>query len=172
MNPIFLLVMGVSGCGKTTVAHRIAQKIDAEFLEGDDFHSRGNKAKMAAGIPLTDEDRRPWLDHISQAVKTRLKEGKSVILACSALKQSYRDRILSQIRELSDWHILYLRGNFDQIKARMDARNHEYMTSTLLRSQFDTLEGPVEDERTRILSTSLSPEQIALDILAWIDHSN
>ncbi len=168
MPPIFLVVMGVSGCGKTTVAEALASRIGGIFLEGDAFHPPASKAKMGAGIPLTDEDRWPWFDTLATEARKAIDAGKSPVLACSALKRRYREHLF---RGFQEHRLVYLRGSYELIKARMDARQHEYMTSTLLRSQFDALEEPEPGPATLILSIERTPQQLVADILAWLDDA-
>lgn len=165
MKPLFLIIMGVSGCGKTTVADRVAAEIGGVFLEGDAFHPPANKAKMGAGIPLTDEDRWPWFDLLIAEARKALASGKSPVLACSALKQRYREHLFEGF---PDCRLVYLEGSYELIKGRMDARQHEYMTSTLLRSQFDALEVPQPGPGTLILSIEQAPEELVRQIVAWL----
>ncbi len=163
--PVFVVVMGVSGSGKTTVAEGVAAAIGGTFLEGDDFHPPGNKAKMGAGIPLEDEDRWPWFDRLAAAAKARLSEGKSPVLACSALKRRHRERLL---RDIPEHRLVHLRGGYGLIKDRMDARQHEYMTSDLLQSQFDALEEPEPGPATLVLSIEDQPDEIVRKAVAWL----
>jgi carbohydrate kinase (thermoresistant glucokinase family) len=126
--------MGVSGCGKSTVGALLARKLGVEFLDADEFHPQENVAKMAAGVPLTDEDRRPWLERLNAELRKR----EDVVLACSALKQSYRDALA----EGADCRFVHLRGSIDLIRSRLADRRHRYMPASLLESQFATLEPP------------------------------
>jgi len=130
-----ILVMGVSGSGKSTVAEALATKLGIPLLEGDDYHSQSNVDKMAAGIPLQDEDRWPWL----KALHTAVSELPACVLACSALKESYRE-VLTDGDGIDT--IIYLKGSADVIGARMAARKNHFMSTDLLQSQFDTLEEP------------------------------
>ena len=127
--------MGVSGAGKTTLGKLLAQRLNCEFLDGDDWHPPENVAKMAAGIPLEDSDRWPWLDRLNRL----LRERTSAVLACSALKQAYRDRLAAG---LARCEFVYLQGSFDLIRERIAARQHRYMPDSLLASQFAVLEPP------------------------------
>ena len=138
-----LVVMGVSGSGKTTVAELLAKKLSWPFMEGDRLHPPGNVEKMRQGIPLTDADRWPWLDQIGEELKSWRAAGKSGVLTCSALKRAYRDRIRSA---RADVCFIYIKGSEALIAARVAARHHEYMPASLLRSQFDALEEPTPDE--------------------------
>jgi gluconokinase len=133
-----IILMGVSGAGKTTVGQALAQELRWRFADGDDFHSAANIAKMHAGIPLTDEDRAPWLQSLRNAITAWLAAGENVVLACSALKASYRD--LLQVSP--DVRFVYLHAGFELIAERLAARKGHYMNPDLLRSQFDTLEEP------------------------------
>ncbi len=127
--------MGVSGSGKTTIGKLLAERLGCEFLDGDDFHPPQNVAKMASGTPLTDEDRLPWLEGLNE----KIREKKAAVLACSALKQSYRD-ILT--RGLPSCRFVHLRGSLGLIRARLEERRHRYMPASFLESQFAALEPP------------------------------
>ena len=141
-NGTALVVMGVSGSGKTTVAELLAKQLGWPFMEGDRLHPPANVEKMRQGIPLTDTDRAPWLDRIGEELKSWAAVGKSGVLTCSALKRAYRDRIRSA---RPDARFIYIRGSEALIGARVAARHHEYMPASLLRTQFDTLEEPTPD---------------------------
>jgi len=134
---MIVLVMGVSGSGKNTVGEPLAQRLGWKFIDGDDYHPPENVKKMAAGIPLQDEDRWPWLDRLNGM----LRQEKNVVLACSALKEAYRRRLLSGI---ADCAIVHLRGSFELIRSRVEQRRHRYMPASLLQSQFETLEPPAK----------------------------
>jgi gluconokinase len=139
---VALVVMGVSGSGKTTLAAQLSVAINAEFHDADDYHDEANIAKMREGVALTDEDRAPWLARLNALLRTRTSEGGSTVLACSALRASYRDAIANEIANLR-W--VFLDGEFETIAARIRARSADsdhYMPESLLRSQFDTLERP------------------------------
>jgi gluconokinase len=142
-NGFALVVMGVSGSGKTTVAELLAKQLDWPFMEGDRLHPPANVEKMRQGTPLNDADRWPWLDQIGEELKSWAAAGKSGVLTCSALKRAYRDRIRSA---RPDVRFIYIKGSEALISARVAARHHEYMPASLLRSQFDTLEEPTPDE--------------------------
>ena len=135
------VVMGVSGSGKTTIGSAAAARLGWEFLDGDDFHPPENVAKMSAGKPLTDEDRWPWLDQLNAELREREARGESAMLACSGLKQAYRDRLS---RGLTDWRLVFLDGSFELLRQRMKGRKHRYMPASLLQSQFATLERPAD----------------------------
>jgi len=132
--------MGVSGSGKTTVGQALAKQLNFEFSDGDDFHSEANRAKMHSGQALTDEDRQPWLETIATHIKSWLVEQKNVVLACSALKESYRRTLIGDAEKRIP--ILFLDGTFECLHDRMLRRHHPFMNASLLQSQFDTLEKP------------------------------
>lgn len=154
--------MGVSGCGKTTVAAGVAQAEGWTLLEGDSFHPPENVAKMAAGTPLTDEDRWPWLHSIAARIDELRSAGQSAVLACSALKRVYRDILIG---DRPDVVLVYLRGTHDLIYTRMKARQHHYMPVTLLDSQFATLEEPGVDEKPIVVDCAESPEEEVADVI-------
>jgi gluconokinase len=158
-----LIVMGVSGSGKTTVAELIAKRLGWPFVEGDRLHPKANVEKMRRGIPLTDADRWPWLDRIGEELKRWAAEGRSGIMTCSALKRAYRDRIRSA---RPDARFVYLKGSLALIEARVAARHHEYMPASLLKSQFDTLEEPAPDEPVVTIDADASPEEEATAAIA------
>jgi gluconokinase len=137
---MIVVLMGVCGCGKTTVGRALAAAQGWAFHDADAFHSRANIAKMAAGQPLTDEDRWPWLDSMASAMGAILARGEHAVFACSALREAYRERL----RRAGDVRFVFLDGDFDTIAARLASRTHEYMPATLLASQFATLEVPVD----------------------------
>jgi gluconokinase len=140
-QPLAIIIMGVSGCGKTTVGKLLSERTGIEFLDGDDFHSPANKQKMANGLPLNDDDRAGWLTGLADLLKDRLSRGKSTILACSALKQKYRDILHVQPGNV---RFVYLKGSYDDIYKRMKTRSDHYMKAGMLRSQFETLEEPAD----------------------------
>jgi len=138
---MIVIVMGVTGVGKTSVGQLVAQRAGWPFHDADDFHSTANVDKMRAGIPLTDEDRWPWLDRLNALLRDAEAKGESAVLACSALKQRYRDRLEQGLHDVR-W--VYLHGTADLITARLQARKGHYMNPALLQSQFDALEAPRE----------------------------
>jgi gluconokinase len=133
------IVMGVSGCGKTTIGKGAAEKLGFAFADGDDFHSQANKDKMHAGHPLTDEDRLPWLETLAGKIKEWLSEGQNTILACSALKEWYRKILVQDPDRVA---FVFLDGSYELFSERLVHRNHPFMNNALLKSQFDTLEKP------------------------------
>lgn len=134
----FFVVMGVSGSGKTTVGQALAGRLNCPFYDGDDFHPPANVAKMASGTPLNDADRAPWLARLTELLENHVGKGETAVLACSALKQTYRE----QLRVSPNVQFVYLAGSFDLIWQRMSARADHYMKADMLRSQFATLEPP------------------------------
>ena len=167
-NVIAIIVMGVSGCGKTTVAELIARNLSLAFRDGDSFHPPANIAKMSAGVPLTDEDRWPWLAAMAGWITDNRKRGETVVLACSALKRAYRDRLRDGH---GDVRFVFLNGTKAQIAARLTARKGHYMPSTLLDSQLATLEPPEEDERPVTLSITQPPEALAAAAIAALKET-
>ncbi len=155
------LVMGVSGCGKTTVAAGVAQRLGWKLLEGDAFHPPSNVAKMASGTPLTDEDRWPWLRAIASAAAGEA----SAVIACSALKRAYRD-VLKAGRD--DVVIVYLKGSRELIGARLAARKGHFMPPGLLDSQFATLEEPGAEENPLIVPINDLPETLIETVIAGL----
>lgn len=133
------IIMGVSGSGKTTVGRALAERLGWEFIDADTYHPPANIDKMSRGIPLQDEDRKPWLETLAELLRNRHKQHRSAVLACSALKQSYRD-ILSKSSTQPIW--IYLRGSHELFLQRMKLRPNHYMKPEMLDSQFDVLEEP------------------------------
>ena len=144
MLPTVIVVMGVSGCGKTTVARLLAQRLGWRFAEADEFHSAANVEKMRSGIPLDDQDRAPWLAAIARYIDEARASAKPSVVTCSALKRRYRDVIVGSRPDVA---LVYLKGEHDTIAGRLAARKHHYMPASLLRSQFGALEEPGADEK-------------------------
>ncbi|KQM74647.1 gluconate kinase [Pedobacter sp. Leaf216] len=140
----FIILMGVSGSGKTVIGKALAPRLNAEFIDGDNLHSQRNVDKMASGIPLTDADRLDWLQLIAKVGREHAAHGTTCIIACSALKKAYRDLLRTDNVSI---RFVYLKGSFDLIHNRITNRSHQYMPSSLLKSQFDTLEEPQTDEQ-------------------------
>ncbi|MBY4633044.1 gluconokinase [Rhizobium croatiense] len=138
--PLAVVVMGVSGCGKSSVGAGIAARNGVRFVEGDQLHPAANVEKMAQGIPLTDADRLPWLDRIGDEIKTAQKRPQGLVISCSALKRSYRDRL----RQAAGGRLafVFLEGSRDLLLSRMQARQGHFMPASLLDSQLQTLEPP------------------------------
>lgn len=137
------IIMGVSGCGKSTVGQALADALDCPFYDGDDFHPPENVAKMASGNPLNDDDRAPWLAALHDLLLAHAQKGETAVLACSALKKKYREQLWSGNDTVV---FVYLQGDFDLIWERMQMRQNHYMKAEMLQSQFDTLEVPGEQE--------------------------
>jgi gluconokinase len=150
---MIIVLMGVAGCGKTTVGKLLSQSLNWEFIDADDFHSAESIDKMTRGIPLDDADRRPWLEKLHTLIQENLESGRNAIVACSALKHSYRDMLLIDERV----RLVYLKGSYELIATRLRVRADHYMNPALLRSQFETLEEPAD---ALIIDVALSPEMI------------
>jgi gluconokinase len=134
-----ILIMGVSGSGKTTIGNDLASELDWKFRDADEFHSAANIEKMRQGIPLNDDDRRPWLQALRQAIDEALQSNANLILACSALKAAYRQVLGEPSDQIKS---VYLKGSFEMIEQRIKQRQGHYMKANLLRTQFDALEEP------------------------------
>lgn len=157
-----VVVMGVSGSGKTTVAAMLAGRLQCAYLEGDDFHPAGNVQKMRGGTPLTDEDRLPWLRRIAVEIDSWRAAGASGVLTCSALKRAYRDIIVGDRPEVT---LVYLKGSRELIQHRMTARHEHFMPVALLDSQFATLQEPTADEKPIIVDVGPAPAEIADEVV-------
>jgi len=155
-----LVIMGVSGSGKSTVAGILAGQLGWDLEEGDDLHPPANVAKMHAGIPLTDEDRWPWLESVAAWIREHTAAGLPGIITCSALKRIYRDRMRGD-------HVVFvhLAGDKDVIERRLSARLDHFMPTTLLDSQIDTLEPPGSDENTLVVNLGRRPAELAAEII-------
>ena len=151
-----VVVMGVSATGKTTVAEQLAEELDCEFVEGDSLHPRQNIEKMEHGIPLTDEDRWPWLQAIAELVAVRDHEGTSTVVTCSALKRSYRN----VLRDAAPTFFVHLHAPFEVLEQRMQLRTKHFMPKSLLRSQFDTLEDLGDDEEGVVVDVSPPVDEV------------
>jgi carbohydrate kinase (thermoresistant glucokinase family) len=157
-----LLLMGVSGSGKTTVALELQRLLGWPFQEGDDMHPPANVEKMRAGHPLDDADRLPWLEAIAHWIDARLAAGEPGIITCSDLKRSYRRITLGDRKGVT---LVYLCGDERLIGERIAQRHHRYMPPTLLRSQFETLEEPTPDEHALVVPIGASVQETAIDLL-------
>lgn len=155
--PSVLIVMGVSGSGKTTVAALLAGRLGWEYGDADDFHPAANVRKMHGGTPLTDEDRWPWLATMAAWIDATRAVGRHGVLACSALKRAYRDVLVGS---RSDVRLVYLRGDKALIASRQAARHNHFMPASLVDSQFATLEEPGPEERPFTLSVAPQPPDI------------
>jgi len=149
-----IILMGVSGSGKTTIGQRLAQALGWPFYDGDQFHPRANVDKMQQGMPLTDEDRWPWLQALRAHIETCIQQAVSAVLACSALKQVYRDYLRIDEAEVK---LVYLKGDYDLIHERLAQRHGHFMPPGLLASQFAALEEP---ERAVVVDIGPPPEAI------------
>jgi gluconokinase len=158
-----VVVMGVSGAGKSTVGKLIAARLGCPFRDADSFHPKANIQKMASGQPLTDEDRWPWLKAIAAWIAEHRAAGTSCVVTCSALKRAYRDIVTGKQR--ADVRLVYLKGDFELIEARLKARKGHFMPPELLRSQFAALEEPAPDEHAITVSIDAIPEGIAASVL-------
>jgi len=150
---MFIVLMGVTGSGKTTIGRKLARSLGWKYFDADDFHSAANVGKMRSGVPLNDQDRTPWLESLQRLIQNSLANNEPAILACSALKQSYRDVLLVDERV----KFVYLKGDYSLIKKRLTARSNHYMNPALLDSQFQTLEEPEGVLKVDIQS---SPDEI------------
>jgi gluconokinase len=155
-KPMHVVVMGVSGTGKTTVAEQLAEELGCEFIEGDSLHPRQNIEKMEHGIPLTDEDRWPWLEAIAEMVAVKEHEGVSTVVTCSALKRRYRDLL----RNAAPSFFVHLDAPFEVLLDRMQRRTKHFMPASLLQSQFDTLEPLDEDEEGAVVDVSPPVDEV------------
>ena len=164
-SPRALIVMGVSGSGKSTIATALAERLGWTFEDGDKFHPASNVAKMSAGHPLTDEDRWPWLQAIADEIDRVCQSGGRVVIACSALKRAYRDLL---VHGRSDVRIVYLDGSQPLIADRLARRKGHFMPPGLLDSQFKTLERPQADERPIIVSIDAPVEAIVGNIVSHL----
>jgi gluconokinase len=166
ITPSALVVMGVSGSGKSTIADRLAARLGWRYVDGDKFHPPANVAKMSAGHPLTDEDRWPWLQAIADEIDRTCKANQHAVVVCSALKHAYRDILVHGRRDV---RIVFLNGTQDLIAGRLAARKGHFMPPGLLTSQFRTLEPPQPDERPITVSIDASVEAIVDDIMRQLN---
>lgn len=155
--------MGVSGSGKTTVGKALAEALDWSFIEGDQFHSRANVDKMAKGIPLNDEDRAAWLDSLRTEIEKHLSKGRAAVVACSALKHSYREKL----RVDEQVQFVFLNIPFDVANERLSKRKGHFMPASLLESQFETLQQPQGDDSIYVDAQN-SPDQIVKEVVAQL----
>ncbi len=159
-----IVVMGVSGSGKSTVGRALAGALGWEFYDGDDFMPAVNVAKMASGTPLTDGDRFPWLDFLQNLIAEKTASGESLVLACSSLKEIYRERLRQSSPNII---FVHLTGDYDLLKFRLEARPGHFMKAGMLESQFETLEVP---KNAIVVDVAGSVDEIVEDILKQLDH--
>ena len=154
-----IVVLGPMGCGKTTIGTLLAEKLGWNFADADDYHPEANKIKMGSGVPLDDSDREPWLAILKNLIDDHLHKDQGLVLACSALKEKYRDLLGI---DNNDVHSVFLKGSLSLLEERLKARSHEYMSNTLLQSQLDTLEEP---QTGCVVDIDDSPEGICQKII-------
>lgn len=162
MKNMFIIFMGVSGCGKTTIGKKTADVLGVHFYEGDEYHPPENVEKMSQGIPLIDEDRKAWLEILSQLIREKLDADESGVLSCSALKRKYRSQLQADPDRV---RFIYLKGSYVLIRSRLEARSGHYMPTDLLKSQFEALEEP-EDVFT--ITIDQAPNEIMQEVLAYL----
>ena len=173
MNPAIaidltaIIIIGVSGAGKTTIASLLAKRLGFGFEDGNSFHPAANVEKMRAGIPLTDEDRVPWLTAIAERIAKLQEEGGHAVVACSALRRAYRDLLVSKQRNAT--RFVYLKGDRELIAKRLAGRHGHFMPPTLLDSQFATLEEPTPDENAIVVSVVEPPQRIVESIFIALE---
>jgi len=162
---VIVIVFGVSGAGKTTIGKLLAEQLGWQFYEADDFHPRPNIEKMRSGRPLTDEDRWPWLERLREQITRSLAAKENAVLACSALKRAYRQRL----RVSDDVKFVFLRGNYALIERQLGRRRGHFMNPALLQSQFADLEKPESDEDAITIELGQSPEELVEQIKAKLN---
>ena len=162
---MIVIVFGVSGAGKTTIAKLLAEQLGWEFYEADDFHPRANIEKMRSGRPLTDEDRWPWLERLREQIARSLAAKENAVLACSALKRAYRERL----RVNDDVKFVFLRGDYVLIENQLRRRRGHFMNPALLKSQFADLEEPGPDEHVLTIKLGRTPEELVEEIKTKLD---
>lgn len=162
-HPPLILLMGVSGSGKTAVGRRLAARLGVAFLDADDLHPAANVAKMRAGTPLTDADRGPWLEAVAAEMAAAGAAHRGIVVACSALKRTYRDRLRAAAPAL---RLIHLTGPSDMIRLRLAGRTGHFMPPSLLDSQLAALESPTADERPLVVDIGTPPDELAATIVA------
>jgi gluconokinase len=155
-----VIIFGVSGAGKTTIGQLLAEEFGWRFYEADDFHSQANTDKMRQGVPMTDEDRWPWLESLRQLIKRCLAAGENAVLACSALKEAYR----RHLRVSDKVKLVFLRGNYELVANQLRQRRGHFMNPALLQSQFADLEEPLPTEGAVVIELGQSPRELVQEI--------
>jgi len=158
------VVMGVSGCGKSSIGAPFAKALGIDFVEGDDYHPPENVRRMSSGIPLTDEDRAGWLQALAERIRAAKDAGKGLVVTCSALKRAYRDILRAGARP-APLRFIYLRGSRSAIAERIGARRGHFMPPALLDSQFEALEEPTPDEDAWVCDVSKTSQEIIADLI-------
>jgi gluconokinase len=162
---VIVIVFGVSGAGKTTIGKLLAEELGWQFYEADDFHPRANIEKMRSGLPLTDEDRWPWLERLREQIMRSLAAKENAVLACSALKRMYREHL----RVSGDVKFVFLRGDYALIERQLRRRRGHFMNPALLQSQFADLEEPQPDEDVLTIDLGRSPQELVDEIKAKLN---
>lgn len=160
------VMMGVAGCGKTTIGTALAERLGCPFYDGDNFHPPANVAKMASGTPLNDADRQPWLTRLHDLIEAHSAKGETAVLACSALKQKYRHHLQG---DNNDIIFVFLQGSFDVIWQRLKARSNHYMKAEMLQSQFEALEEPAS--RTTLLIDIREDKKQIIETILHLAHA-
>ena len=161
------IIMGICGCGKTTVAEALQQHLHCPFAEGDDFHTQANRNKMGAGIPLNDDDRRPWLERLRDWMSEQAQHGaRHTIVTCSALKRSYRD-ILRQAQ--GEVHFVHLSPPIETNRERMESRQGHYMKASMIQSQLDTLQPLAANEQGVVITSAGKPDEVMVDVMRYVN---
>jgi gluconokinase len=161
-----VIIFGVSGAGKTTIGQLLAEELGWRFYEADDFHSQANIEKMREGVPLTDEDRWPWLESLRKLIKHCLGAGENAVLACSALKEAYRRRL----RVNADVKLVFLRGDYELIANQLRHRRRHFMNPALLQSQFADLEEPQPAKGVLMIELGRTPRELVKEIKTKLYH--
>jgi gluconokinase len=162
---VIVIVFGVSGAGKTTIGKLLAEQLGWRFYEADDFHPPANIEKMRSGRPLTDDDRWPWLEYLHEQITRSLAAKENAVLACSALKRTYRERL----RVSDDVKLVFLRGDYGLIEKQLRGRRGHFMNPALLRSQLADLEEPSADEDAITVDLGKTPEELVEEIKTKLD---
>jgi gluconokinase len=165
---VVVIIFGVSGSGKTTVGELLARELGWRFYEADDFHSPANIEKMRRGIPLTDEDRRPWLENLRELIKRRVAANENAVLACSALKRAYR----KHLRVSAEVKLVFPRGDYALVAGQLRHRRGHFMNPELLRSQFADLEQPQPEEGVLTIELGRTPRELVKEIKAKLPLTN